>query len=385
MAGMSSVLAELQRRKRTGTMMPQHAPVAQKSVSESFPQITGRGAAEAAAATPIPIVSDLAAAGLAADDVRKGNYGTAALNALGVLPFIPALGGIMAGKGAKTADLLKMADAEKRLAAGSDPAAVWRETGWGRGPDGQMRFEIADNKAKVLPDYWIQAQGGKHPTLGNRADDTYIHPALFEAYPELRDINMRVGLNAGLANGAYNNTGAARDLDVFKRSLDYGMQDSTAAHEFSHAVQGVEGFSPGGNPTMFRPLIERADEEIKNANRAMSNYSSRAEHMKALGKKDVADQFHQQYLEAMTRRGELVPVAQMDPMDAYQRIPGEAEARLTQHRLSLDDAARREQYPYDPAYFKDATGVDLSVLRDPPKPGEQFHTEPGWWKKWSTQ
>jgi hypothetical protein len=38
---------------------------------------------------------DVASGLLAAQDVSKGNYGTAALNALGLLPFIPSMGGII--------------------------------------------------------------------------------------------------------------------------------------------------------------------------------------------------------------------------------------------------------------------------------------------------
>lgn len=53
-----------------------------------------RMAAELASMTPNPI-GDVASLGLAADDVRRGNYGDAALNAVGVLPFVPAMGGLI--------------------------------------------------------------------------------------------------------------------------------------------------------------------------------------------------------------------------------------------------------------------------------------------------
>lgn len=45
-------------------------------------------------AVPTP-VGDVASGLLAAQDVSKGNYGMAALNSLGLLPFIPAMGGIV--------------------------------------------------------------------------------------------------------------------------------------------------------------------------------------------------------------------------------------------------------------------------------------------------
>lgn len=53
-------------------------------------------------AVPTP-VGDVASGLLAAQDVSKGNYGTAALNSLGLLPFIPSMGAVVksAGKEAK--------------------------------------------------------------------------------------------------------------------------------------------------------------------------------------------------------------------------------------------------------------------------------------------
>lgn len=43
----------------------------------------------------MPITGDIQAGVYAADDVKKGNYGSAALNSLGLLPFVPALGGVV--------------------------------------------------------------------------------------------------------------------------------------------------------------------------------------------------------------------------------------------------------------------------------------------------
>lgn len=53
-----------------------------------------RTAAEYASMTPNPI-GDVASLGLAADDLRKGDYGSAALNSVGMLPFVPAMGAVV--------------------------------------------------------------------------------------------------------------------------------------------------------------------------------------------------------------------------------------------------------------------------------------------------
>lgn len=43
----------------------------------------------------LPVSGDIQSGIMAGQDLKKGNYGSAALNALGVLPFIPAMGGVL--------------------------------------------------------------------------------------------------------------------------------------------------------------------------------------------------------------------------------------------------------------------------------------------------
>jgi hypothetical protein len=47
----------------------------------------------------LPVTGDIQSGVMAAQDLQKGNYGSAALNSLGLLPFVPALGGITAFHG----------------------------------------------------------------------------------------------------------------------------------------------------------------------------------------------------------------------------------------------------------------------------------------------
>ncbi len=46
----------------------------------------------------MPVSGDIQSGVMAAQDLQKGNYGSAALNSLGLLPFIPALGGVLKNK-----------------------------------------------------------------------------------------------------------------------------------------------------------------------------------------------------------------------------------------------------------------------------------------------
>jgi hypothetical protein len=102
--------------------------------------------------SPVPVVSDVA--GFAGDmlgmynrpeDRTLANLGLAAA---GLIPGLPALGALtFGGKGAKTADMVALARAHDLENAGSSADDIWRETGWGRGADGEWRFEIDDSGA----------------------------------------------------------------------------------------------------------------------------------------------------------------------------------------------------------------------------------------------
>jgi len=90
------------------------------------------------------------------DSFKGGDYGGAASKGLlslaaglGALPMIPHVGMMFAGKGAKTADLVKLRKAEDLEKTGVHADDIWRETGWGRGADGEWRFEIDDSGAQV--------------------------------------------------------------------------------------------------------------------------------------------------------------------------------------------------------------------------------------------
>lgn len=75
-----------------------------------------RTAGEAMSMIPNPM-GDVASGLLAVDDMRKGNYGDAALNGVGLLPFIPAMGGMIkqTGKLGKSLDLPKEIENARRL------------------------------------------------------------------------------------------------------------------------------------------------------------------------------------------------------------------------------------------------------------------------------
>ena len=54
---------------------------------------------------------------------------------------------IFAGRNAKNADLDGLTRAQRLAADGADRGAIWNDTGWFQGVDGQWRFEIDDSGA----------------------------------------------------------------------------------------------------------------------------------------------------------------------------------------------------------------------------------------------
>ena len=327
--------------------------------------------------------------------------------------FMPDGGGAMggfagtfAGMESQLANRSAAFTASQRLKQGHDPATVWRETGWGMGPDGQMRFEIPDNQAKfnnaddikglyqqeldkanalkqqaaeaaatkkIQPDLFPKqlntaltetrnkaktirtnaddwANGGlaASPDLqGNRAPIAYEHPDLYQHYPDLSSVVVRQGNNAGdggVHGSMYGDPSRnSAGVDITRLGLRNDPK-STMAHEFQHGIQALEDFSPGGNPQMFgHPQAPGNMDVTGRMNEIMSGNSSPS---------TVPDL---QLLEKELDR------RMADPMDAYRRLGGEAEARLTQARLNMTPAERAAQYPWEPGYFQGATGVGLGI------------------------
>ena len=90
-------------------------------------ELNGRGLLDAA--TNIPVVGDALSGGMAIYDAAKGDYGSAAMNALGVLPFVS---GSMVAKGSKVADAVngkKLTEFEQRHLTAQKNAALPIEQG----------------------------------------------------------------------------------------------------------------------------------------------------------------------------------------------------------------------------------------------------------------
>lgn len=281
------------------------------------------------AATNIPVVGDALSGGLAVYDAVKGDYPSASMNALGVLPFVS---GTFIGKSAKTWDAVKAAEAEKRLAAGDDVRKVWKETGTFKGPDGHLRQEIDDSSAflNFNPEYF-----GKKGASG-KTSQLYDHPGLYKAYPESADTITRIRFDAGNKGGSYGSDGINVNVS---NPLD---GESVLHHELQHAIQQREGWARGGSP-------EQMARELPNE-QAIND----AKVMKALiARGTPVDEAPQAFLNMLGRdshpeaRHLLGENNLFNPNEAYKRLAGEAEARATQARMSMNMDQRLNTYPLD--------------------------------------
>jgi hypothetical protein len=147
------------------------------------------------------------------------------------------------GMGAKTWNKGAEQLAKKMEAQGSDRHDIWQATGDMGAPtfrdvDGYLKQEISD-KSSSLTDY------GRKQSFAGDMGEAYQNPELFEAYPDLKNINTTGGYDLKGAEGYYSGKSPEQ--------IALGTEDkrSIASHELTHAIQQREGFARGGSPEMF--------------------------------------------------------------------------------------------------------------------------------------
>ena len=200
------------------------------------------------------------------------------------------------------------------------------------------------------------------------------HPEFFAAYPDMENlIRFETLGKKDIKNfrGSFNPYKTELKVSPHLES----SRDSVLAHELQHAVQHREGTSPGGSPSgvknspqQFDPVtaseLQMLQDRIINDTGRLGELHRRREAgtLTALERGELnsltqALPEHANYIQA--RKDFL---SQGTPQELYKRLAGEAEARLTQYRLGLTPEQRLEQYPYDPAYFKTATGYSIDDI-----------------------
>jgi len=259
---------------------------------------------------------------------------------------------------------------------GKSPQEIWEVTGTVKGPDGQWRQEISDRTSTmkgsgdfgktIMNAYERGSQKTGDQLYKTNVDDVLFHYELSKAYPELMQIETQMMPSSRTARGSLANTGEGQLLQV-KENLSSNEARSTILHEIQHAIQEKEGFGVGGNVRDFAKMRQDAFDQIGILNSKMS------ELVKLMDNKSVGEQeraiLKNQYDDLINKRSSLISMAQLDPMQAYGHLVGEAEARLTQRRMDLTPEERKKFFPFD---YTGETGFGLDV-----KPQDLIYMTPG--------
>jgi hypothetical protein len=320
-----------------------------------------------------------------------------------------------AGERALTANQQALADAQAQLAAGADPEAVRQATGWFKGAEGKWRFEIADGDAKLTPTLdamryanrdgetitsvtyreagglWVvqvatdgmqrptdiielttDNVGSLRPVLGseivNRLQagegepdvtsdndaDKYLtgegqqfsaptgrwstigevldHPRLFQAYPQLADMRvvyapekLPAKVSGAIAFDTRNNEPVMILGDVNARELR-----KTVLHELQHGIQRIEGFALGGS-----------SDKLQDSPQYRHDVQNDAQTFREQQNPDAAQE----------------NLDDLDALEIYHRLAGEAEARNVEARADFSERVAAAVPPQRTADVKDADAL----------------------------
>lgn len=256
------------------------------------------------------------------------------------------------GVNAKTAEVGRLADAERMEKAGTDSETVRRETGWYRGYDGKWRFEIDDSKMRFI----------NHREESRRTwklDELIRHDALFAAYPELRDYTV---LNFGISDDVEAAFYPGLNRITLDPRLSRAEKRTALIHEIQHAIQVIEGFAAGSSTDYWRGIL-KTDEERRLEMRLRDFYipdnrfwgdmrklleetpaaeqdAARAALAKRYGEAPVRE-----YADLYNRLRDMRAKREQNAERAYRDTAGEIEAADVASRLGLSAKQRAETRP----------------------------------------
>lgn len=217
-----------------------------------------------------------------------------------------------------------------------------------------LREEIKANQNMLDRNYGYESDPS---WSGQLAQIAYEHPSLYETLPELKGVVVRQGRNAGEAlRGSYEEParGGAGLLEITKKGLKEDPR-STATHEMQHAVQGLADWERGGSPDEFlRAAVQERDQiysKITDLNTEMKAAVGTPKYEDLMSQRmKLVDELQSKGYDDMSSIGTKA-------YDQYQRLAGEAQARLAQTRLDLSEADRRKYFPFQ--YGKENYGLDV--------------------------
>ena len=256
------------------------------------------------------------------------------------------------GINAKTADVGRLADAERMEKAGAGSETVRRETGWYRGYDGKWRFEIDDSKM-----HFINHREESRRTW--KLDELIRHDALFAAYPELRDYTV---LNFGISDDVEAAFYPGLNRITLDPRLSRAEKRAALIHEIQHAIQLIEGFTAGATTDYWRGSLKTAEEkqlELRLRDFDAPDIFFEADMRKLLegtptAERDAAQMALEkrygkapvrEYADLYNRLRDMQAEREQNAERAYRDTAGEIEAADVANRLDLSEKQRAEMRP----------------------------------------
>ena len=172
-----------------------------------------------------------------------------------------------AGEKAITANVGKLDQAKAMLEKGADEAEIWQKTGWFKDEiDGKWKFEINPRGGELKPN------PPRNTVLYNVLNDK----KLYDAYPELQlykvelagEYNQAALKALGSADGGF--IPSQKTFIINEKTTDF---KSTLYHEIQHAIQEIEGFSPGASSKNGKYWLAGGEVEARNVQKRMNDVS----------------------------------------------------------------------------------------------------------------
>lgn len=256
------------------------------------------------------------------------------------------------GVNAKTAEVGRLADAERMEQGGADSETVRRETGWYRGYDGKWRFEIDDSKMRFI----------NHREESRRTwklDELIRHDALFAAYPELRNYTV---LNFAFEDGINGVFSPGLNRIMLNPNLDRAGKRAALIHEIQHAIQVIEGFAAGSSTDYWQDAFVTDEEkrterhllELSRKNRLLEEdmyrlledtSDARRDALRATLVKRHGEKAVREFTDTYNHLLNLQKQREMRAEQAYRNTAGEIEAANVASRLGLSAKQRAETRP----------------------------------------
>jgi len=249
--------------------------------------------------------------------------------------------GMFAGRRAKTANLEKMKIAQKMLDDGVDRTDVWKQTGWIRGPDGKMRFEIDDSGSVANP---INKKGQNYlPTA-------LSHQGLYEAYPDLNRTSINLRGKTGLGS-VYHPTPDNIKIGQFSGAGDLPPEIRHA--KLQEVLTGINNEIKALNSRVGQKGLKQGSPEYIEYMALVDSFKKAQKSAgKTTGSKATPDKsvtLHETQHAIQEREGFAEGGgggSSAKAKDEYRRLAGEAEARNVQTRMDYSPEQRLDEPPW---------------------------------------